>query len=296
MRSSYLTRCASDKRNTVRMSNARHHNILNCPLTMLSSDVQISHLISFSKAFLIFFGLLALGNAASFYEDVDVPTVAPGGTTVAPGGTTAAPGVTTAAPGGTTVAPGGTTAAPGVTTAAPGVTTAAPGVTTVAPGGTTAVPANPTVPNPGTTVAPGGTTAVPTPPGKCVYATQAWGVPDVRQLAFCLDGQERLTECNEDEYFVSNDEISGCVPADIISPNCVNLDVTVGPCTGINLKQLQISESLTGFWFCEEEGAAPVELFCENGKAFLKQDGYMGCFEWTQWRKLRGCQTYTNSP
>ncbi|KAL7728770.1 hypothetical protein ACLKA6_004134 [Drosophila palustris] len=275
MTSSYLTRCASDKRNTVRMSNARHHNILNCPLTMLSSDVQISHLISFSKAFLIFFGLLALGNAASFYDYVDEPTVAPGGTTVAPGGTTVAPGVTTAAPGGTTVAPGGTT---------------------VAPGETTAVPANPTVPNPGTTVAPGGTTAVPTPPGKCVYATQAWGVPNVRQLAFCLDGQERVTECNEDEYFVSNDKISGCVPADIISPNCVNLDVTVGPCTGSNLKQPQISESLTGFWFCEEEGAAPVELSCGTGKAFLKQDGYMGCFEWTQWRELRGCQTYTNSP
>jgi len=49
MTRSYLSSCASDKRFTLRMSNV--NNILNSPLTMLSSEVQISHLISFSTGY-----------------------------------------------------------------------------------------------------------------------------------------------------------------------------------------------------------------------------------------------------
>ncbi|XP_034486955.1 uncharacterized protein LOC117791342 [Drosophila innubila] len=221
------------------------------------------------KAVLIFLSLLALGHAATLYADADSTTSEP------------VRDSTTAAPVETTVADQTTADAAKTTVTADPVQT----TVTQPSGQTTANPAE-------TTVTQTQTTPVTTKPGECLYPTRAWGVPDLREFAFCKDGVAQVTQCNEDEYYVSNDLVSGCLPADKMDPQCVNLDITVGPCTGKNLLQPQPSETLTNFWFCEKEGAEPVECTCEQNKAFLKQGGYLGCFEWPEWRKLRGCQTY----
>ncbi|KAH8417775.1 hypothetical protein KR222_005749, partial [Zaprionus bogoriensis] len=126
----------------------------------------------------------------------------------------------------------------------------------------------------------------------CHFETQTWGIPNVNDFGFCLNGRARYTQCNENHYYVDNEEMSGCIPVESMDPNCVNSDVTVGACTGINLKQPQESEVLTNFWLCTAENAEPIELSCLDDKAFLNKDGYLGCFDWTWWRELRGCETY----
>lgn len=131
-------------------------------------------------------------------------------------------------------------------------------------------------------------------PEVCLYQSQTWGVPNVGKFNFCVDGKPKLTECNENSYYVRNETLNGCVPAAKMDPNCVNLDVNVGDCTGINLKQPQPSDTLTNFYLCTAENQDPVELTCLDDKAFLKEKGYLGCFDWTFWRELRECQTYNN--
>ncbi|XP_030573348.1 uncharacterized protein LOC115771674 [Drosophila novamexicana] len=128
-----------------------------------------------------------------------------------------------------------------------------------------------------------------TAPEVCLYERQPWATVNPSQYYICVDNKPKITNCNEGYYFVKNATLSGCIPAKKMDPNCVNLDVTVGPCTGINLKQPQASQVLTNFWLCTEENAAPVELTCLDDKAFVKQEGYLGCFDWALWRALRGC-------
>ncbi|EDV90630.1 GH14073 [Drosophila grimshawi] len=137
---------------------------------------------------------------------------------------------------------------------------------------------NPTTPATGTTV-----------PAKCLYQSMTWAAEDLRKYYWCLNDKPRLSTCKEDYYYVNNATVSGCIPAAKMNPACVNLDIAVGPCEGINLKQPQASYILTNFWLCTEAGAEPVELTCVEDKAFIKQDGYLGCFDWATWRSLRSC-------
>ncbi|EDW16581.2 uncharacterized protein Dmoj_GI10606 [Drosophila mojavensis] len=128
-----------------------------------------------------------------------------------------------------------------------------------------------------------------TVPATCLFEDEMWGDEDIRKFYFCFDNVPILSECEEGYYFVKNATDSGCLPAKLMNPACVNLDVTVGPCTGNNLLQPQVSEVLTNFWLCREEGAAPVELTCPEDQVFIKQDGYLGCFDWQTYRSVRGC-------
>ncbi|XP_023174610.1 uncharacterized protein LOC111601968 [Drosophila hydei] len=126
-------------------------------------------------------------------------------------------------------------------------------------------------------------------PDTCLNEDELWATDNLHAYYFCWDGVPILTECNEGYYFVRNATDSGCIPAKLMNPNCVNLDITVGPCTGINLLQPQTSQNLNNFWLCTEEGADPVELTCVDDLVFVKQDGYLGCFDWQTFRSVRGC-------
>ncbi|XP_062124147.1 integumentary mucin C.1 isoform X1 [Drosophila sulfurigaster albostrigata] len=207
----------------------------------------------------------------------DVTTAAP--TTAAPVVTTE---VTTAAP--TTAAP--TTAAP--TTAAPTTSASTTAVPTTS-ASTTAAPTGSTTPS-STTAAPGGTTVTPE---TCVYETQTWGVPQLNAFKFCVNGEVKTTTCIANHYYVSNAKVSGCIPAADVDPLCIDTTIKAPVCTGNNLRQMQRSSSLTSYYLCTAEGAQPDLLPCLNGKVFANNNGYLGCFDWPQWRTASGCDTYT---
>ncbi|KAH8381822.1 hypothetical protein KR009_000447 [Drosophila setifemur] len=121
----------------------------------------------------------------------------------------------------------------------------------------------------------------------CQSEDELWGGEDIHRFYFCLDGQVMSDECDPGTYFVDNSTVSGCVPSDMMNPTCVNLDVKVPDCTGANKMQPQAADEVTNFYLCTSEG--PKELSCEDGHAFVDSDGYLGCFNWTQWRNLRNC-------
>ncbi|XP_067630595.1 uncharacterized protein [Eurosta solidaginis] len=129
----------------------------------------------------------------------------------------------------------------------------------------------------------------------CKYQDQLWGSEDGTRFYFCLTINNTAIEqkCPEETFFVRNATLTGCVPNDMMNPNCVN-NVVVGDCTGLNLQQPQPSTDPDKFYLCPSEGATPLLLSCAAGKGFIKQDGYLGCFNWTQWRVLRQCNTLTN--
>ncbi|XP_062124148.1 salivary glue protein Sgs-3 isoform X2 [Drosophila sulfurigaster albostrigata] len=280
------------------------------------------------KVFWIFLGLLALGLAQQDSTTPAATTAAPQVTTEIPAATDVTTDVTTAAPVVTTEV---TTAATDVTTAAPvvttevttaatdvtsDVTTAAPTtaapvvtteVTTAAPttaapttaapttaapttsASTTAAPTGSTTPS-STTAAPGGTTVTPE---TCVYETQTWGVPQLNAFKFCVNGEVKTTTCIANHYYVSNAKVSGCIPAADVDPLCIDTTIKAPVCTGNNLRQMQRSSSLTSYYLCTAEGAQPDLLPCLNGKVFANNNGYLGCFDWPQWRTASGCDTYT---
>ncbi|KAH8381496.1 hypothetical protein KR093_006868, partial [Drosophila rubida] len=134
-----------------------------------------------------------------------------------------------------------------------------------------------------------GTTAAPEP---CVYASQTWGTSTLNAFKFCVDGVTLSSTCIANHYYVSNSTISGCVPAAQMDPQCI--DVTLKPpvCTGNNLRQMQRSSVITQFYICESENAEPTVINCPDGKIFANNNGWLGCFEWEQWRIASGCNTY----
>ncbi|KAH8408451.1 hypothetical protein KR215_005698, partial [Drosophila sulfurigaster] len=127
----------------------------------------------------------------------------------------------------------------------------------------------------------------------CVYETQTWGVPQLNAFKFCVDGEVKTTTCIANHYYVSNDKVSGCIPAADVDPLCIDTTITAPVCTGNNLRQMQRSSSLTSYYLCTAEGAQPDLLPCLNGKVFANNNGYLGCFDWPQWRTASGCVTYT---
>ncbi|KRF99859.1 uncharacterized protein Dwil_GK13748 [Drosophila willistoni] len=116
-----------------------------------------------------------------------------------------------------------------------------------------------------------------------------WGDEDIRYFYFCEDNEVLEDECDKGYYYVNNATVSGCIPGADMNPNCVNLDATAPECEGENLKQPQVCETLTNFYLCPKEGASATELTCTEDKAFANQDGYLGCFTWAEWRKVRDC-------
>ena len=126
----------------------------------------------------------------------------------------------------------------------------------------------------------------------CRYKDGMWGSEDGTKFYFCLPGTDTAIEqsCRKNTFFVNNAKVTGCIPLKMVDPNCVyQSDVEPQPCKGVNLIQPQPSSVPTNYYVCVAEGATPVKLTCPAGKAFVKQDGYLGCFEWKQWRKIRNC-------
>ncbi|XP_034661288.1 uncharacterized protein LOC117896867 [Drosophila subobscura] len=124
-------------------------------------------------------------------------------------------------------------------------------------------------------------------PVVCKYEDELWGGEDIRKFYFCIDGQVIEDWCDKDCYFVNNATFSGCLQANLLNPQCVNLDAAEPDCKGLSAWQPQPSASPNNFYLCTSEGAK--ELSCEQDKAFVNQDGYLGCFTWTTWRMLRNC-------
>ncbi|XP_037954543.1 uncharacterized protein LOC119685514 [Teleopsis dalmanni] len=124
----------------------------------------------------------------------------------------------------------------------------------------------------------------------CLYENELWGSEDGTKFYFCLPGTNTAIEqsCAPNTFFVKNDTVSGCIPATSMDPNCVNLE-PVGSCVGDNLNQPQPSSDPTKYYLCTSENATPLQLQCPDNKAFVKQDGYLGCFEWSTWRDIRDC-------
>ncbi|XP_036325343.1 uncharacterized protein LOC118738513 [Rhagoletis pomonella] len=130
----------------------------------------------------------------------------------------------------------------------------------------------------------------------CKYTDEVWGAEDGTKFYFCLPDNNTaiLQSCPDNTFFVRNATVTGCIPNSLMDPNCVT-DVEVGACSGEDLKQPQpCSSNPNKFYLCTSEGAEPVLLNCPDGKAFVKQDGYLGCFDWSRWRELRQCYTLTN--
>lgn len=121
----------------------------------------------------------------------------------------------------------------------------------------------------------------------CQSQDELWGGEDIRKFYFCLDGKVIADECDSGYYFVNNATISGCLPSDLMKPSCVNLDTKVPDCTGTSKLQPQAADDVASFYLCTSEGA--TLLPCPDGKAFVSQDGYLGCFAWSEWRSLRNC-------
>ncbi|XP_017079644.1 uncharacterized protein LOC108113562 [Drosophila eugracilis] len=121
----------------------------------------------------------------------------------------------------------------------------------------------------------------------CQSEDELWGGEDIRKFYFCLNDKVIADECDSGYYFVNNATICGCLPAAQMNPSCVNLDAAKPDCTGISKTQPQPSADVASFYLCANDTA--TELACPDGKAFVNQDGYLGCFVWTQWRSLRNC-------
>ncbi|KAH8312086.1 hypothetical protein KR044_009320, partial [Drosophila immigrans] len=125
----------------------------------------------------------------------------------------------------------------------------------------------------------------------CVYPSQTWGAPQLNGFNFCVESLTLSTTCIANHYYVSNSTLSGCVPADEMNPKCI--DVTIKPpvCTGNSVKQMQRSATLTEYYLCEYENAEPIILTCPDKKLFANNDGWLGCFDWEDWRIASGCDT-----
>lgn len=121
----------------------------------------------------------------------------------------------------------------------------------------------------------------------CQSEDELWGGEDIRKFYFCLDGVVIEDECEEGHYFVNNATVSGCLPADLMNPSCVNKVTKEPACTDGTQFQPQPCSNLTNFYLCTSEGVQ--ELPCARGKAFVDAGGYLGCLSWTQWRSLRNC-------
>uniref|UniRef100_A0A6P4EQZ9 Uncharacterized protein LOC108043301 n=2 Tax=Drosophila rhopaloa TaxID=1041015 RepID=A0A6P4EQZ9_DRORH len=121
----------------------------------------------------------------------------------------------------------------------------------------------------------------------CQSEDELWGGEDIRKFYFCLDGKVITDECDSGSYFVNNATVCGCLTSDLMKPSCVNMDIKVPDCTGASKMQPQACDDVASFYLCTSEGAK--ELPCPDGKAFVDQDGYLGCFDWSEWRSLRNC-------
>ncbi|XP_023290974.2 uncharacterized protein LOC111674563 [Lucilia cuprina] len=123
----------------------------------------------------------------------------------------------------------------------------------------------------------------------CESEDELWGSEDGTKFYFCIGDNMAIEQsCEPDTFFVKNATVSGCVPLDEVADSCV-YHVEPEPCEGINLLQPQPHTDPTMFYLCTESGADPVALPCPDNNAFAKQDGYLGCFDWAMWRKIRGC-------
>ncbi|XP_014098371.3 uncharacterized protein [Bactrocera oleae] len=131
--------------------------------------------------------------------------------------------------------------------------------------------------------------------GDCLYQDELWGTVDGTKFYFCDKDTNTsiIQDCPDETFFVRNETLTGCIPVALMDPNCI-YNIEVGNCTGINVQQPQASSDPTKFYLCTSEGATPLLLPCADGKAFVKQNGYLGCFDWTEWRALRNCYTLTN--
>ncbi|XP_022212613.2 uncharacterized protein LOC111067671 [Drosophila obscura] len=121
----------------------------------------------------------------------------------------------------------------------------------------------------------------------CQSQDELWGGEDIRKFYFCINDQVIEDECDTGYYFVNNATYSGCLPAKLLNPQCVNLDAVEPDCKGLSAEQPQPCDTLTNFYLCTADGV--TKMSCADNKAFVNQDGYLGCFPWAEWRLLRNC-------
>ncbi|XP_075149022.1 uncharacterized protein LOC142222657 [Haematobia irritans] len=123
----------------------------------------------------------------------------------------------------------------------------------------------------------------------CVSETELWGSVDGTKFYFCLGDNMALEQsCDPGTFFVKNTTVAGCVPVADVDDKCIYHD---GPptCTGESLYQPQPHEMPNNFYLCTMNGAEPQVMKCPDEKAFVNQNGYLGCFDWSNWREIRGC-------
>ncbi|XP_061396473.1 uncharacterized protein LOC133332108 [Musca vetustissima] len=123
----------------------------------------------------------------------------------------------------------------------------------------------------------------------CKSENELWGSDDGTKFYFCLgDNMALEQDCDPGTFFVKNATVSGCVPVDLVDDKCI-YHTEPPSCIGESVTQPQPHEDPTKFYLCPASGAEPLVLSCTDNKAFVSQDGYLGCFDWTQWRQIRGC-------
>ncbi|XP_013108336.1 uncharacterized protein LOC106087739 [Stomoxys calcitrans] len=123
----------------------------------------------------------------------------------------------------------------------------------------------------------------------CKYENELWPSDDGTKFYLCVGDDLALEQsCEPNTFFVKNSTVAGCVPLSEVDGNCI---YHVGPptCTGISLSQPQPHELPTNFYLCPVSGGEPLVMTCPDQKAFVNQDGYLGCFTWPSWREIRGC-------
>lgn len=124
----------------------------------------------------------------------------------------------------------------------------------------------------------------------CLSETELWGSPDGKKFYFCLGNNKSYEDnCPPDTFFVNNATISGCIPFDLVADNCISHSVAP-PCNGTSLHQPQPHIDPSKFYYCIAKGVEAQVGNCPNGKAFINENGWLGCLEWTLWRKQRGCE------
>lgn len=124
----------------------------------------------------------------------------------------------------------------------------------------------------------------------CKSESELWGSADGTKFYFCIGDDMAIEQsCDPGTFFVKNATVSGCVPLDEVDDNCV-YHVEAPVCEGEALKRPRPHEDPTLFYLCTAEGAEPAVLSCFDEQAFVDQNGYLGCFDWSIWRKIRECE------
>ncbi|EDW45148.1 GM10166 [Drosophila sechellia] len=104
----------------------------------------------------------------------------------------------------------------------------------------------------------------------CQSEDELWGGEDIRKFYFCLDGKVITDECDSGYYFVNNATFTGCLPADLMKPSCVNLNTKVLDCTRDPARCTPGSpDDVASFYLCTAEGATMLPVSDGKGRLHI---------------------------